>query len=147
MKHPHAQIITEALEDITRGIEGRIIGNDQWYAVTLLEVLSADDTREFQFKPKVVVKSTLTDDELLQLYRNEGRGYLVSGVRVIADAAAHRQIEEDAKLWEELQESLDDHKKYSVQLSKQISELENEYQKLSDEFNQLNTAAQVQDKL
>ena len=143
-EHKHRALIEEWVKDTSRVVECTV-GGGVWVKVDGNPVWT--ERNEYRFAPvKPEVTSMLTDDTLT-LIENDAfhrcsntKSSWAAGRRAIANAAAQRQSEEDAKAREELQESLDDHKKYSVQLSKQISELENEYQKLSDEFNKLKLA-------
>lgn len=96
-KHPHAEMIAEAVMDTRRKIECSVNGAF-FRASNILEMAHADDSRYFRFADTVspVVVSSLSDDELCDVCQGLGAG---NPRRAIADAAAQREREDICKLY------------------------------------------------
>jgi hypothetical protein len=99
-KHPHAETLAEASQDITRKIMGMHIHADHPQEVTLSAVAGSNSDWVFYFadtvnKPMFV--SSLTDEELFAIaaehaHRNEDINCEVN--RAVANVAAQRAVEE-----------------------------------------------------
>ena len=74
--HPHADIITEAMKDTSRKIEGRHTEQGGWIELGLNAVVGSSRAWEFRFadtvKPTVIVTSPLTQRELQAVWEENG---------------------------------------------------------------------------
>lgn len=98
--HPHAAFITEAMQDMSREFECSGNNGLNWSHSDLVSLICAGETWQFRFKPvKPAVVSTLTDDEIEDLYQGwHSRTSVVTFRRLLADTAAAAERERIAKL-------------------------------------------------
>lgn len=96
-KHPHAELIAEALKDTSRKIEGKYLDNG-WAESNLAHAVNCGESWQFRFadtvKPECI--SPLTNEELNKIHKGSYSGGEYR--RAIANAAHNRAIEDVIKL-------------------------------------------------